>query len=386
MLSIAGVLALSLIGCARSSDDAEPLEVTTAQSVVVGSTLEQYERVGLTKGAVDIHEDGYNTLGKDGTYEWWYFDCSLDDGSSLVVTFYTRSMMAPDAPLDPFVTLALTRPDGTDISERVSVTAEGFTSSTDKCDIVLDACTASGDLKSYHVHFENDTIQADIELESNVESWRPESGYRFYGEAEEYYSAWLCVVPQGSVTARISLDGEEQTLLGTGYHDHNWGNHPVWQMQNDWYWGRVVAGPYVSINSYITAAQAYGFEPFNVFMLAKDGAVIADDPSKVEFNTYDIVPDPETGIPIASTLEYVYRDGDREYRVSYTLRKTILVTSMIAALSDDAKDLALEAGDQMKYFRFVGGATIEVYERGALVESESTEMALWELMYPGIVR
>ena len=378
---IAGALVLILAGCSSSSG-----ETQSAQKVVVGSAPEHYERVGLTRGAVDIHEDGYNTLGKDGTYEWWYFDCSLDDGSSLVVTFYTRSMMAPDAELNPFVTLAFTRPDGTDISERVSVSAEAFTSSTEKCDVKLGACTAEGDLKYYRVHFENDAITADIELTSNVESWRPETGYRFYGDDEEYYSAWLCVVPEGSVKAKITHNGQTQAYTGTGYHDHNWGNHPVWQMQNDWYWGRVEAGPYVAITSCITAAKPYGFQQFNVFMLAKDGVVFADDPSKVEFHADDIEKDPETGIPIASALTYIYRDGDVEYRVSYKARKMILATSMMGALSEEDREEALSADDQMMYYRFVGDAQIEVYEKGDLIDSQTTDTSLWELMYPGVVR
>jgi len=96
---LAVMLASALTGCANpsseteSSNEASTLDTAAheatpqdnaPQKVVVGSTPEHYERVGLTQGAVDIHEDGYNTLGEDGTYEWWYFDCSLDDGSSLV--------------------------------------------------------------------------------------------------------------------------------------------------------------------------------------------------------------------------------------------------------------------------------------------------------------
>ncbi|MCL2818893.1 MAG: hydroxyneurosporene dehydrogenase [Actinomycetia bacterium] len=379
-------IAAVMVGCAQPSHEASSPDRATSQNVVVGSTPEQYERVGLSKGAVDIHEDGYNTLGADGTYEWWYFDCSLDDGSSLVVTFYTRSMMAPDSELNPFVTLALTNPDGTVVNERVSVTAEGFTSSTEQCDITLGDCTARGDLKNYQVVFANDAIQATIDLQSNVQSWRPESGYRFYGDGQEYYSAWLCVVPEGTVAAHITYEGQEHVVAGTGYHDHNWGNHPVWQLQNDWYWGRVEAGPYVAINSYITAAQTYGFESFDVFMLAKDGTVIADDPEKVQFSPADVEIDEQTGIPIASTLRYVYIDGDTEYQVTYTLRKTILATSMLGALTDDEQDKASQDGDQMMYYRFIGDAQIDVYEKGILIESQTTDSALWELMYPGVVR
>ena len=37
------------------------------------------------------------------------------------------------------------------------------------------------------------------------------------------------------------------------------------------------------IASDITAAKGYGFEPIPIFMLARDNAVIGDDPARVTF-------------------------------------------------------------------------------------------------------
>ncbi len=55
------------------------------------------------------------------------------------------------------------------------------------------------------------------------------------------------------------------------------------QVVHDWYWARGQAGPYSVIASYITAAKEYGFEPIPIFMLARDNAVIGDDPARVTF-------------------------------------------------------------------------------------------------------
>ncbi len=45
--------------------------------------------------------------------------------------------------------------------------------------------------------------------------------------------------------------------------------------------GPAKVGPYTVIAAYITASEAYGHAAQTVFMLAKDGAVIADDDGKV---------------------------------------------------------------------------------------------------------
>jgi hypothetical protein len=36
-------------------------------------------------------EDGIRTSGEKGTYEWWYFDAHLDDGSTVVIVFLLSS-------------------------------------------------------------------------------------------------------------------------------------------------------------------------------------------------------------------------------------------------------------------------------------------------------
>ena len=46
---------------------------------------EDHKRLGLTPGAPALWEDGLRTDGAAGSFERWYFDSKLDDGSSLVI-------------------------------------------------------------------------------------------------------------------------------------------------------------------------------------------------------------------------------------------------------------------------------------------------------------
>src|SRR2546423_3288344 len=54
---------------------------------------EDYTRLGIDPSPIAAHEDGMRTDGGKGSYEWWYFDAHLDDGSTLVVVFYTKPPM-----------------------------------------------------------------------------------------------------------------------------------------------------------------------------------------------------------------------------------------------------------------------------------------------------
>jgi hypothetical protein len=59
---------------------------------------DDYVRLGLPRGCVAPWEDGMRTSGEAGSYEWWYFDSHLEDGTSLVVTFYTKWILQPKGP------------------------------------------------------------------------------------------------------------------------------------------------------------------------------------------------------------------------------------------------------------------------------------------------
>ena len=65
-----------------------------------------YQRLGLKK-EVALWEDGHRTSGKFGEYEWWYFDGKMDDGSSLVIVYYTQPVTAIAPSYSPSVTFSL---------------------------------------------------------------------------------------------------------------------------------------------------------------------------------------------------------------------------------------------------------------------------------------
>src|SRR3954452_15194627 len=101
---------------------------------------EDYARLGIDPSPIAAHEDGMRTDGGKGSYEWWYFDAHLDDGSTLVVAFYTKPLMeAARSPLAPYVTVELDRPDGSHREWKTPAGVDGFHASTFGCDVTIGA-------------------------------------------------------------------------------------------------------------------------------------------------------------------------------------------------------------------------------------------------------
>jgi hypothetical protein len=84
----------------REPDIVEPLAVLASDDT-------DYERLGLARDAVAPWEDGARTGNRRGTYEWWYFDAQLDDGSRLVVTFMNKDIVSPNDSLTPTIRIDL---------------------------------------------------------------------------------------------------------------------------------------------------------------------------------------------------------------------------------------------------------------------------------------
>jgi len=351
----------------------------------LGASDEHYRRLGISKSRIELWEDGMRTDGGKGTYEWWYFDAYLNDGSKLAITFRTKPIIDVGKPLDPWIDLNLERADGTSVDKHLQVDPEQFAASKETCDVALRSNTFKGDLHSYFIHVEIEGMVVDVSLTGTNPAWRPETGYLFFGEREEYYFAWLPSVPQGNAEVTIAVEGEKPGhYTGTGYHDHNWGNISLLKLIHDWYWARGKIASYSLIASYITAERRYGSKTFPIFMLAKDGRVIADDGTKVHFNAQNVAIEPDTGKPVANQVIYEYTDGAERYVLTFTREKDILHYKFIEELHGMKALLARLVRVDGAYLRITGDLKLEHYQEDKLVETQHDE-ALWELMYFGHV-
>jgi len=248
-------------------------KIDTAQS-------ESIERLGIDPKVVAVFEDGFRSAEEvDSSFEWWYFDMQLDDGSTLVATFNTKPHTAPDGPLDPSVLIIYHGADGTKIRADTKHSDDGFSASVDRCDVRIGPNSVSGDLEKYEIHLEEQGVVADIELVRGAPSWRPGAGVTYFDSENTEFLGWVVPVPYGTVTGTISVNGDSRTITGSAYHDHNWGNKVMEAGLDHWYWGRAHIGDYTVVYVRMTTKGLFGLGSINIptFLLAKGDTVITDD-------------------------------------------------------------------------------------------------------------
>ena len=391
MKHLALLLTAGLAGCATVRSGPAP-DVTFhagdadhARDARAAGLPAEYARLGLRPNEIQPWEDGLRTDPAVGSYEWWYFDGHLDDQSKLVIVFYTKNLASPSDPLTPAVSFSLDRPDGTKITKEVQLTPAQFSAAKSGCDVHIGPNRFSGDLHHYAIHVEIGDIKADVRLDAEVPPWRPGTGYMYFGDKDEKYFAWLPSVPQGRIDASISIGGKTEQHGGSGYHDHNWGNISILEIINHWYWARAQVKDFTVVASFITAEKAYGGESIPIFMLARNGQIIADDSRKVSFEARDVAFEPVTGKPVANTVVYRYDAGDQHYVVTFRRKRDLVLHRMVDDLTGFRRFAAGLIGFDGAYLRFTGDVQIERLENGKVVESLN-DQALWELMYLGKYR
>src|ERR1700719_4078803 len=128
----------------------------------IGSTPEDYQRVGIKPDQVLPWEDGARTDGSAGTYEWWYFDAHLDDGAKLVVVFFTKNFTDINRPLAPMIRIDLDLPDGTSYNKIAEWKPAEFAAATDRCNVRIGDNSCSGDLHSSNITARSKDIAVDV--------------------------------------------------------------------------------------------------------------------------------------------------------------------------------------------------------------------------------
>lgn len=362
-----------------------------APPVSLTELSKDYKALNLKEGNTpEKWEDGMRTTGEKRTYEWWYFDAHLEDGSTMVIVFYTKSYMNFNKGLKPLVTLTIDRPDGTAFIKEYFGDPDQFSSSKDSCHVKIDNNYFKGNLKEYEIHFDDEDIKLTAKIRRTTKSWRPATGHIYFGEEKKDYFAWLVPVPKGEAEIEYTLkkSNKDVKIKGSCYHDHNWGNKNTSKLFNHWYWSRAEIGPYTLIASEMISEKEYNKENVVVFNISKDGKTLADDGSKVKmYQTYGKM-HPKLHKDVSDDLIFIYDSPDDPYRYEYYLyRERSLVEIELLATAIKSKFLLCLAKLFTKfdgaYFRMIGKAKIKVYKNDQLIETHESSKAVWELMYFG---
>ena len=238
----------------------------------------------------------------------------------------------------------------------------------------------AGNLREYTITGAAEDLWAEVKLEGTTEPWRPETGHLVFGPGSDKFFAWSPFVPFGKVTATYKIGDEVHQATGTGYHDHNWMNTEMSHLLDHWWWARGDVGPYTFVMAHLVAAEKYGLTPFELYVLARDGKVIADDGGKVTFTHTGSDVDQHTGKPVPQTICFDYKDADTRYELSLKRQKTLVTQRML----DFAKGWQRAVGELIRYpggyLRFSALLDFKRYEGGELVE-HLEQTGVFEQMY-----
>ena len=349
MIVAAGAVGLGLASCAgAASTDGQKLHLATAPV--------DFTALGIGQ-SIAIREDGRRTTQSADTFEWWYFDGLLDDGTVVVVWFGDNWFYGSHKRAVSFELTTQGKP-----TRRIMRTFdEAGSFATDSADIKIGPHRFKGDLDTYSIHVdaaETGGVGCDLTLRRRVASYRPATGYI---EAGRQYFAWLVAVPEGAVTGTLTADGVTRQVTGSGYHDHNWGDVSPAKLFDNWWWGRGRSGGHTIIASEIHGKAAVGGTSVPLFFVG--------DENKVEVNAFgsDVTtiegkpvrhPDPNHKRPIGSGISFATADGSRaEFKISdHVLKSADLLADEPFALRAAASVMAIKPW----YTRFESPITLSL--------------------------
>ena len=312
------------------------------QKLHLATTLADFAALGIGQ-TIAVREDGRRTAQSPDTFEWWYFDGLLDDGTVLVIWFGDNWFYGSHKRA---VSIELTQP-GKPTKRIMRTFDEPGSFSADHADIKIGPHEFKGDLDTYTIHVdaaETGGVGCDLMLRRRVASYRPATGYI---EAGPQYFAWLVAVPEGAVTGTLTADGATRQVTGSGYHDHNWGNVSPAKIFDNWWWGRGRTGEHTIIASEIHGKVAVGGTSIPLLFVG--------DERKVEVNAFgsDVStkegepvrhPDPNHTRPIGSGVAFSIADGSRaEFRISdHVLTSANLLANAPFALRAAASAMSMK--------------------------------------------
>lgn len=240
---------------------------------------EDYARLRLTP-TITAREDARRSRANTDDFEWWYLDGVAEDGTIVVIWFGDNWLVGTH---QRRIVVDVTAP-GRARQNFEFATSDAGSFSQSQTDVRIGHSRFVGDLDRYRIVVDRRDIPGfacDLTLTRRYPSFRVGTGYIASGDD---YFAWLAAVPEGELSGTLELDGRTKPFLGSGYHDHNWGNVPPWDLLRSWWWGRGKVGDRTVVASDLRATRrrAGGHIPI-LYVAAPDHIDIAGHSSSVRF-------------------------------------------------------------------------------------------------------
>ena len=188
---------------------------------------------------VKLEDDAFHGSKGLHSYEWWYFDASLDNGFSVQISIRVLNVLNRAL----FMTGINVYKDGDIVSNSHQryLKDQIFASTTEPLIRINGKEIMRGYIDEntgdwiYLLNLETKDISVDFTFVGKTKGWKgltPGIGW------------WAVVLPRAEVTGILTMNGIEMDASGTGYHDHNWEVTASTGVNFGWYWGKIGSSTY----------------------------------------------------------------------------------------------------------------------------------------------
>jgi Predicted secreted hydrolase len=362
------------------------MEVNKMARVRMQNTPEDFKRLGVSQDKFELWEDGLREDFRQGTYEWWYFDAIMDDGSKVVIHFNTKDLRTMhDNACHPTTTIKITTPDGISTEKQYEYTSDEFSYSKEQCDVKCGPHSFIGNLREYTIKVSPiEGLGADLKLSSLSQPWRPGTGYFAFGDNDEQYFTWLCVVPKGKVSGNITVNGKTIEVQGYGYHDHQWGCINPLMAWNTWLWARLDLEDYSMLVFDFVAAKEYGFTRFPLtFIQDKDGNLIFEntDSNNVKYEVFEEYKQEGTNKYYPKISKYIFENEGKKVECTLNALDELEIQDQYTNAPEAVKKNFDMLEKQPTYARYFASDEVIITEGNQSIERSGN--LIYEFVYVG---
>lgn len=353
------------------------------QKAMILDKPEDFKKLGINPVEVETWEDGVRDTSAPNHFEWWYFDCILDDGMKIVIQFLSKNgRNFTSDKFHPTIFYKVTMPDGRQIDKEIHCSDKKIQWSDKICDVNFAKHYFRGDLKNYKIHIDDiDGMAADISLESSSKPYRPGTSYFQFGTPDKYYT-WLCVVPRGRVNGTITVEGKTKNITGMGYHDHQWGSINFHKYWNHWIWARQSYDDYSLLLFDFFTNEEFSTERFPIiFIQDNDGNIIFESHNNVDCKVEKQYTDEASGKQYPSILDYTFKQNDTVVKYRLATDKAIESkgqNNMPLSMKIVMKFMHIQAS----YSRFTANGQLEMWTNDEIICRNNS--LIYEIMCPGV--
>jgi hypothetical protein len=216
-------------------------------------------------------EDGDHYQPGPNFFEWWYFDATFEDGSHLVAVFHSFLHSVVDR--GPMLELRYYPPEGPAVIAIGRSDRSAYRAAPDRCRVEIGDCLAVDEGDRYQLFLHQDSLAAELTFWPELPGWKAGTGHLFADSASGHHLDWVVPLPRARVEGTLSVAGQQHTVVGVGYHDHNWGTLYLPAAFSGWMWGRVLTDDWTLIFGDVVGR---GTSPPHVtpFMLARGNEIL----------------------------------------------------------------------------------------------------------------